>query len=421
MQEAFLHYLWRRQKFEPSPWRGTKGECIELIDPGWLNADSGPDFKEAKVYINGILWAGQVELHVRSSDWYRHQHQGDPAYANVILHVVYEEDRAVLNEQGETIPCLELKGRFDEFSYWRYEQLIGQEGAIACAAQFGEVSDLLKRSMLDRMIVERLEDKSRFFADLYQKNRGDWEATFYQALAYSLGLKVNATHFLQLARRVKRKIWLSLNKEDLAALFFGEAGFLHKPEDAYQMELQRAYNYLRHKFKLPKSTPIPWQYARMRPQGFPERRLAILIALLQSHTTWHQQVVEHKEQQLKDLLFKVELENYWSHHYRFGRISRKAIPRNIGRNLRNSLVINLIIPYWYFYGTTIGDPGFKERALWELEQLEPEFNKISRVYEQLGLTMVSAYDTQAALQWHRSLCGTKKCLNCAIGNELLKE
>ncbi len=418
MQEAFLHYLWRHQKLKFGPWQTTSGEAIQVVKRGFPNTLGGPDFKEAQIRLGETLWAGQVELHLRASDWYKHRHHQDPAYRNVVLHVVYEEDQIVYRSNGARLPCLELKGRFDEGLYERYSQLMAEERPIACAPHFATAPEILKLEMLDRMALARLEQKSQFLEDLYRQSKGDWESCFYWALAYSLGLKENTLEMLRLAQLLPLKLWRPIAKpRALEALFLGAAGFLDKADPAFA-EHQRDWQFLRHKYRI-EPPHINWQYGGIRPAAFPDRRIALLGKILAAESNWHRKVLSTEPAELSDL-FKFSLPETWTHHYRCGQKSSKKIPLAMAKSLREKLIINLVVPYWFFYGSKTGRPDFKEKALAGWAAMDPELNKIVSLYEQLGLTIRSALDSQAVLQWHNSLCGAKKCLNCALGNNLLK-
>ena len=419
MQEAFLHYLWRQQRLAPGPWRSTSGDLIYLKHRGYENSLGGPDFLEAKLSAGATDWAGHIEIHLRSSDWYRHQHHKDAAYRNVILHVVYEEDEVIYHQDGSPILCLELKGLFEASLYWRYEQLLAQEQAIPCGAYFRDLPPIAKMEMLDRMAVARLQSKMHFLERLYHQSKGDWESVFSWSLAYSLGLKANGEPMLRMLQSLDRKVWQHYQEPfDLEALFLGQAGLLENADPQFKAH-QKQYQFLKHKHQLDPPT-ILWKYGGVRPAAFPDRRIAFLVQALLDEEIGHVPLTQFLDLNFKSL-FKLELKGAWAHFYRCRQKSAMQSSVSLGEGLRNHIIINMVVPYRFFYGLKTGQRLYQDQALIDLEQIPPEFNKIVRVYEQLALPIRSALDSQAVLEWYRRLCGPKKCLNCALGNSLLKD
>ena len=421
MTEDFLHYLWKYQNFNSAFKLSSRGQKLKVVHPGYHNHDSGPDFLEAKIYLDNQLWVGQVELHVKASDWYKHQHQFDPVYQNVILHVVYDDDQPVYLNSEEELPCISLKGCFDEYLYWRFEQLMQNQDSIACASSFKGVDDILKSSMIDRLIAERLVMKSAVLEQILEETQGDWQESFYRFLAYGIGLKVNAEPMLLLSRACPARLWRPLRNQtnQMEALFFGQAGLLGEQDD-YAQELGREYRFLSGKHNLSPLSRELWKYSRMRPPAFPDFRLAQFVGLLRKREFLAREVLEIKEErELRQLLTFGE-NAYWQRHYRLGKASAREHKMALGEQGYEALVINVVVPYLFLYAKKKDRQEYQERALSLLQALQAEGNKVVRIYNQLGFQAKSALESQALLQWHKYYCTAKKCLNCSVGNQLIK-
>jgi len=421
MTEDFLHYLWKYQNFNSAFKATSRGQKLKVIQPGFHNHDSGPDFLEAKIYLDNQLWVGQVELHVKSSDWYRHKHQYDPVYQNVILHVVYEDDQPVYLNAEEEVPCIVLKGCFDEYLYWRFEQLMQNKESIACASSFKGVDDIVKSSMIDRLIAERLQAKSAALEDILKETQGDWQESFYRFLAYGLGLKVNAEPMLVLSRACPSRLWRPFRNQPklMEAFFFGQAGLL-KEQDDYAVELGEQYSFLQLKYGLSPMEGNVWKYSRMRPPAFPDFRLAQLVGLLQKREFLATEILEIKEEAGLRQLLGLDENSYWQRHYRLGRLSAREHKNTFGEQAYRAIAINVMVPYLFLYAKKKDLPEYQERALGFLQALPAEENKITRIYAALGTKAGSALESQALLQWYKFYCTSKKCLNCSVGNRLIK-
>ncbi len=421
MTEDFLHYLWRFKRLKPDPWHSTQGHSISVIHTGFYNENSGPDFYESRIQIDNHLWIGSVEIHLKSSDWDRHRHQFDPAYNNVILHVVYECDKLISCANGLRPICLELKGLFDEQLYWRFEQLLQQKKGIPCKMVFPSINGLAKQEMLDRCAVLRLQSKSQSFNQVYQSSQGDWHLILYWAIARSLGGKVNALAMEALVNHLPLRIWQQyLHHDNLRMiLFLGCSGILN-PQDEVSAVWQREFNFLRHKHQLQTMDDSQWKYSRMRPAAFPDRRIAQLAAILPMALNWFSEIREGNTAAWESIHWP-ELDGYWQHRYRIGHISAKRIGTRWSESLQTHLKINVLIPVLFFYGQKVGNQQLSESAFQVLQEMPAEDNKIVRSYEQLGLSISSAFDSQALLAWYEEYCRPKKCLTCTLGKELLNQ
>ncbi len=422
MTEDFLHYIWRTKSFKTTSFIGTQKEQIQVLDFGIYNTNAGPDFLEGKVVINGQLWAGQIELHVSSADWYKHKHETDDHYKNVILHVVYYHNKEVLRENGEAIPTLVLQGNFDENLYWRYEQLLQGERFIPCENQLDRIDDFTKTQQYDKWLIERLTEKSDWLLNEYHQNGKDWETVFYKSILYAFGLKVNADSFIELANKLPLKI-IEKHKNNLfqiEALFFGVAGLLVEDfKDEYPKSLQREFAFLKNKYGLQSLEKTNWKFARMRPQGFPSIRLAQLAKIFHHSFPTFDKVVGQGNLDGFYELFNHEPSEYWQTHFVFDKES-KAVTKTPGKATLNKMITNAIAPLMFSYATVKNEPFYKQRALDILDQLPPEKNIYLKKLAAIGFSNTNSFESQALLEMYKNYCRHKKCLNCAIANKLLR-
>lgn len=422
MTEDFLQYIWKFKKFQILNLTDIKGQSLEIIKVGQQNFDAGPDFLGAVIKVDGQLWAGNLEIHTKSSDWRKHKHQNDPAYKNVILHVVYEHDKDIeFFEDNIDIPTLILKGKLKENLYWNYERMLQSEGAIPCASQINHVPQIFKQGMLEQTLVERLEDKTTHINRLFIQNKGDWDQTFYQWLARGFGLKVNAEPLQMLSNVLAEKV-LKKHKNDLfqmEALLFGCSGFLKTTEDEYQTALAKEYLFLKGKYKLEELDNSIWKFSRMRPNAFPTLRLAQFAALsFESQSLFSKILSIGDVSQLRSIL-KSDVSDYWQNHYRFG-LPAKSSTGNMGEKFVEILIINVIVPFLFVYGLKKDESFYRSRAVDLLDQIKPEDNKVSRIFKSLNFDLDTAYHSQGAIQLHQNYCEAKKCLNCKLGTHLMK-
>ena len=369
MKEDFLHYLWRLKKFDLSDLQTTAGEQIVIHEVGIPNNNAGPDFLNAKIKIGDTLWAGNVEMHLKSSEWLTHQHQTDTAYNNVILHVVLEEDQAIKRHTGEIIPCLELAKRVPLKLSTIYKKLIHNEYWIPCQHQLHTVKEITRELWLDRLMVERLEQKTKAIATRFEANQQNWEETFYQMLARNFGLKVNSDPFELLAKSVSI-LTLAKHKNSLfqiEALLFGQAGLLDKDfEDEYPQKLQKEYEHLKRKYQL---TPIPttsWKFMRLRPANFPTVRLAQFAMLIFQSSHLFSKILAVQNVKEVENMFELSISNYWQTHYVFDKASTKR-KKSLGKNTIHLFIINTIAPFLFYYGSQKGNEKYKDKALELLE------------------------------------------------------
>ncbi len=422
--EDFLHYVWKFRLFDRVNLQTNDGEELEVLSAGLHNSDSGPDFHNARVRIGDTVWAGNVEVHLSSSDWQKHGHTTDNAYDNVILHVVYRDDEPLVLTNGRRVPTLELQNRIPADLYNRYHTLIfGNQTVIPCEASIGSVDDITLYNWLTRVLVERLEKKSAAVFAALNKNRGDWEETFYQFLAANFGFKTNAVPFELLAKSLPQNI-LAKHKNNplqIEALLYGQAGFLNGDmNDEYPRKLKNEYEFLQKKYKL---TPIEnhlWKFMRLRPQNFPTIRLAQFAALVVRSNHLFSKLLEIKDVKgIRDLFTEIKVNPYWENHYRFDVESTPA-PKNLGQASVDVLLLNTLALFLFSYGKHNQMQHFINRSLQLLEYLPGENNKIVADFSTLGVKIKTAFESQALLELKNNYCNYKKCLQCGVGNKILK-
>ena len=437
MKEEFLYYIWENRLTDKAL-QTVEGESVEVVETGYRNTDSGPDFLEARIQIGDKLWAGHVEIHVKASDWNRHGHQNDKAYQNVILHVVYENDT-----KATDLPTLELKGHFDETLFANYQRFVLSKGWIPCEKSIAQVPVFTRLSWLDRMAVERLESKSETVTKILEANQFDWEDALYKLLMRYFGLKVNNEAFETLANLLPFKTLLKHadNLLQVEAMLFGCAGFFENDfTEEYPLLLKREFTVMKAKFNLVTLPAERWKFMRMRPSNFPTIRLAQMAQLIHKNRCLFSKIREAKNTAEVKALFDVKASEYWETHWRFNQRlpqcdspttqesgavglsyhgSRKT-PKHLGDATANILMINAVVPLLFCYGKLHKDESVCETALQFLEETVAEDNAVIRHFAQCGITAQNAMQSQALLHLYNMYCKRKRCLECRIGNVLLK-
>lgn len=425
IMEQLLHYVWKHKLFPSAPLTGTGGERIEVIDPGLHNSHAGPDFFNAKIKVDGTLWVGNVELHERSSYWYRHGHDRDKTYDNVVLHVTAVADKAVRTASGRLLPQLEL--HVPGYVEANYNELLTEEAYPPCWRIIPDMDLLTVHGWLSALTAERLEEKSRRIADWLHRTGGDWEQTLFVTLARNFGFGVNSEAFENWAATIPMAA-AGKHRDDLfqiEALFLGQAGLLDEkvvaPErrDEYFGRLKREYAFLAHKFGLRPIDAGQWKFLRMRPQNFPHVRLSQLAHLYHAGRFGFSRLPETKEPETLRELLRTSATPYWEKHYTFGAESGTK-EKHLQTGSLNLLVINTVIPVLFAYGRHRFDERLSERAFELLEKLPAERNFITRSWQKAGLEVKTAADSQALIQLRRNYCDRKDCLRCRFGCEYLR-
>ena len=422
MNEDFLHYVWLYKMFSKVDFKTTDNEHLSIIKSGLHNKNAGPDFLNAELKIDGQTWIGNVEIHLKASDWYLHNHEKDLNYDAVILHVVWENDVAIYMKNNKPIPTLVLKNFIDETVLNKYKNLfLAPTTWLPCKNAISTVDKFIFNNWKERLFFDRLERKSEEINTLLQEKNNNFEAVLFQLLIKNFGLKVNGNSFLRLAQSVDYSVIkkLSFHANQLAALLFGQAGFLEEEtEDDYQKELRKEYDYLKHKFKLNHIPKNEFSFFRMRPNNFPTIRIAQLVALFHKHQNLFSKLIALDNLEEFYELFTVVVNPFWQTHYNFDSISKKS-PKKITTSFVDLLIINTIIPLQFLYQKSRGEVD-EEFFLVLLKKMKPEKNSIISKFFEIGVSSKNAFDTQALLELKNNYCAPKRCLECAIGNTILK-
>lgn len=422
IQEAFLHFIWQKQYFNKTELLTHQGDVLVVQDVGIHNRLAGPDFLEAKVSINGILWAGAVEIHIYSSHWYLHQHQHDPNYENVVLHVVYELDKKVLGPLGQEIPTLELKGLIKPKMLDRYHRMLEQEDPIPCTNSLPYVNPIVKLSMLEKTLISRMESKSLKVYDLLKDNNIDWEETAYQWLARGLGFKVNAEAMLNLAKSVPvRFLRKHHDLKHLEAMLFGASGLLNiDVKDDYLIELKHEYQFLKSKYNISEKGSFgQWHFSGVRPGNYPTIRIAQLAALILEHQNIFSLFTEFKGFKDLDQKLSIMQSSYWQTHYMPDKHSKRGIG-GLTKAARVSLLINITTPLLVAFAKHQDKFQPLEKALNLLMSLPREENRITRMWKELGWNVSSAFDSQGLIELYNEYCSKKRCIECNIGVSIVR-
>ncbi len=417
--EGLMHYIWEHRLWPAGQLRTTDGAAISVIDPGRHNNDSGPDFFNAKIRIDNRTWVGNVEIHVRASDWHRHGHDRDAAYDTVILHVVDKDDAAVCRSNGELIPQLRMpcNPAFGK----EYERLTCRADIdLPCADMLRTLHPLRLTDWIGALAYERLYGKSDRVLDLLKRFSGDWEQTTYVTIARALGFGTNAEPFEQLALSTPL-LFIGKHSDNsiaIEAILFGQSGLLRDCHDGYEEVLRKEYRFLAAKFGLRPIDRGSWRMARMRPANLPHRRIATLASMLSGGFRMFRRVAGCTTVDEARRLFSPALSAYWQTHYTFGPESAK-VPVNMSRSSTDLLVINAIIPLLHAYGTAHGQEEYCTRAIEMLENLPAERNRITEAFGRAGIEVKDAFGSQALIQLRRNYCEQRKCLFCRVGHRML--
>lgn len=417
MTERLLQYIWQFQYFNKTSLQTVEGETVEIVYQGSHNTNQGPDFFEAKLKIGNTLLIGNVELHCKTSEWNTHKHSADKNYANVIAHIVWENDCTLPNN----LPTIILQDRVSKILLEKYQKLLNTSSFIPCENSISTVPEITWLSWKERLLIERLEQKSTSVNAYLSKNNYHWEETFWWMIAKNFGIKVNSEAFEKIAQSIPITV-LAKHKNQLhqiEALLFGQAGLLDKNfEEDYPILLRKEYQFYKSKYNL-QSTNANLFFLRMRPANFPTVRLAQLAMLVVHSVHLFSKIKEIEEVENVKNLLNVTANDYWHYHYNFDELSTYKI-KNVGVQMINNLIINTVIPILFAYGHYTKEHHFKDKALRWLTQLTAEKNSRINGFSALQITIKNAFDSQALLQLKNEYCSKKRCLECAVGNKLLK-
>lgn len=420
MNEKLLQYLWNFKVFTHFDFIDTEGNLVEILDFGRWNTDSGPDFLMAKIKTKNIILAGNIELHVKSSDWIFHQHSKDPAYQNIIMHVVFQNDIDIKEFKDQNIPTLELKNYIDKNVFPKYENLLKENQFIPCENIFSIKK--IPVNFHEENLLKKLEEKSlEIEADLH-RHKNNYEAVMFHHLAYSFGLTVNASLFKQIAESIDFNIINKIrqNKTQLEALFFGISGWLENPLDSQMKTWKREFDFLKAKYNIPEIIIRP-KFLRLRPPNFPTIRLSQFADLYFQHQNLFSKIISAQNtNSLFEIFKEIQASGYWTDHFNFGKISSINHPKVVTKDFIELIILNTILPVKYTYhkhqNENIGD-----EILSFYSEIQSEKNSIIKEWKKLGLKTKTSLESQSLIYHFKNYCKTKNCLNCSIGFKILKE
>ena len=418
--EQLLHYVWKHKIFPLKELKTTTGQQVEVIDTGLANTDAGPDFFNAKLKLDGVLWIGNIEIHERSSDWFKHGHHADAGYNSVILHIASEIDTEISRSNGERIPQIQLI--CPEAVRTNYKELLETDSYPPCYRIIPSLPPVTAHSWMTALQMERFEQKATLLNERLKRCQGNWEDAFFITLARNFGFGLNGDAFETWAHRLPFRA-VDKHRNDLfqiEAIFFGQAGILEDSDgDGYYLRLKKEYTYLQHKFGLIPMDASLWRFLRLRPANFPHIRIAQLACLYHRAYGLLSRIMETETLQgVRDIL-KGGTSEYWLTHYTFGG-SSPSRPKTLSNTSLDLLIINTVVTFLYAYGLHKGNRVLCARAGSFLEELKAENNYITRMWEQCGMKASNAADSQALIQLKKEYCDKKKCLYCRIGYEYLK-
>jgi hypothetical protein len=422
--EEFLHFIWQFRRYGNQLLYTTTGEELKVIRPGMLNRNAGPDFSNAKLSIAGTIWVGNVEIHIKASDWLLHQHQFNNAYENVILHVVYEDDLPIYRRDGTLLPVLLIKDLFPMALFYHYEQLITSMNQFPCEKQIHKVDGFLIQHFLSGLLVERLVHKTTELEEKLVEYKGDWDSVFYHLMAKNFGFKVNAVPMEIMARSIPQQLFAKHKDHPLQieSLIFGQAGFLNQRfTEEYPNQLKREYQFLKKKYRLQPIDVSLWKFMRMRPQNFPTLRLAQFAALIVNANHLFSKVIAiHDPLALEQLFENLPVHSFWLTHYHFHK-KAEQVNLQLGKSSIQNILINTVSLFLFAYGKAMDQYDHVQRSLALLENMPAENNSIVKQYVNAGVIVKDAFTSQALLQLKKNYCNKKKCLNCSIGIGILKQ
>ena len=418
--EQLLHYVWKHKIFPLKELKTTTGQQVEVIDTGLANTDTGPGFFNAKLKLDGVLWIGNIEIHERSSDWFKHGHHADAGYNSVILHIASEIDTEISRSNGERIPQIQLI--CPEAVRTNYKELLETASYPPCYRIIPSLSPFTAHSWMSALQMERFEQKATLLNERLKRCQGNWEDAFFITLARNFGFGLNGDAFETWAHQLPFRA-VDKHRNDLfqiEAIFFGQAGILEDSDgDGYYLRLKKEYTYLQHKFGLIPMDASLWRFLRLRPANFPHIRIAQLACLYHRAYGLLSRIMETETLQgVRDIL-KGGTSEYWLTHYTFGG-SSPSRPKTLSNTSLDLLIINTVVTFLYAYGLHKGNRVLCARAGSFLEELKAENNYITRMWEQCGMKTSNAADSQALIQLKKEYCDKKKCLYCRIGYEYLK-
>lgn len=419
MTEKLLQYLWNYKVFKHFNFKDIEGNSVEIIHFGKCNKNAGPDFLDAKIKINGLLIAGNIELHVRSSDWIFHNHTHDPNYQNIILHVIFQHDIEISVLSDKNVPALELKNYIDENTLWKYERLVDNNQFIPCEGIFDK--NKIPINFHEGNILKKLEEKSVELEKFLIQHKNNFEAVLFHSFAYSFGLKVNAPIFRQIAESIDYSIVNKIrqNPSQLEALLFGISGWLDSPKDNQMKTWKREFEFIKTKFSISDFTLHP-KFLRLRPHNFPTLRLSQLANLYFQHQNLFSKIISaHKADQIYEVFNPVTASKYWDTHFNFGTVSAFH-PKTLSKDFIDLVILNTILPLQYAYHRYHNEE-IADEIIAFYQSIPAEKNSVTQGWKKLGVRINNALESQSLIYHYKNSCENKSCLACGIGLKLLKE
>jgi len=422
MREDLLHYIWKFRKLKTRGLSTSNSETLKILNFGTHNLLSGPDFFNARIEIAGQQWAGNVEMHVRASDWYLHNHHQDKKYKNVILHVVWNNDIPIFRPDNCEIPTLELQHHISEELFLGYNQLFSKRNNnfINCENDIGQFDKFTLDNWLERLFIERLERKSKEIELLLKASENNWEKILFLLLLKNFGLKINGEAFMGIGKSIDFSVIRKTRQfpYQLESILFGMAGLLESDEirDNYYLKLKEEYKYLKNKFKLDNSAIVFPEFFKLRPLNFPTIRLSQFVAVYTNQELFSKIIGLSKRAELITI-FQQEAHEYWKNHYVFGKLS-SPMTKKLSHNFIDLLLINTILPLKFCYSRYLGK-DINDQLLELISELKVERNSIVANFETLGVSGSNAMKSQALLQLYNEYCIKNNCLQCVIGTQLL--
>ena len=422
LTERLLQFIWQFQYFNKQSLLTSNDEPFSIIHPGTYNLNQGPDFFGAKIKRGNAIWAGNIEIHINSSHWLLHQHQNDDNYNNVILHVVWNEDKKLNDRNGTPIPTFVIEPYVSKLMLEHYQALMQAQGFVPCEHYLPVLTPLGWQSWLERLMMERLQTRASILFQKLETTGNHWEEVFWHLLARNFGMPVNADAFESMAQTIPVAI-LAKHKnqiQQLEALLLGQAALLNEEtNDDYVLLLQREYSFVKSKYKL-KEAPNTPVFLRMRPANFPTVRLAQLAMLVQQTEHLFSKILEAKESRDVIRLLNVTANDFWHYHYQLNATSDFK-PKVLGEQMAENILMNTVVPVVFAYGLYHNNQAYKDKAIEWLIQIKGEQNSIIKSWKSFGVTAENALQTQALLELKKQYCDKRKCLDCAVGNKILKQ